>query len=230
MGIGKRKIASFFICLSLGDHLEEQLEQLNAGVMWHPQMNGSAKPEDYSRGSHKKVWWICSKGHAWRSPIYSGSSGCPYCAGKLPIPGETDLATTHPLLAAEWDYVKNGALRPEDVTHGSVKAVWWRCPKGHSYKARIFSRTSGTKCPYCTGKKTLAGFNDLATTDPDVAAQWYYPLNEGLSPRQVSRGSHKKGWWQCKEGHVWQAAVYSRTRERASDCPVCAGKEKPRTY
>ena len=43
-------------------------------------------------------------------------SGCPYDAGRLPIPGVTDLATLRPDLVAEWNYEENGDLRPEDVT------------------------------------------------------------------------------------------------------------------
>ena len=31
------------------------------------------------------------------------------------------------------------------------------------------------------------------------------------TPDMVTAGSHKKVWWQCHAGHVWQATVYSRT-------------------
>jgi len=49
---------------------------------WHPVRNGSVTPRDVTPGSHKKVWWICGKGHEWEAIIYSRSSGagCPYCA------------------------------------------------------------------------------------------------------------------------------------------------------
>lgn len=252
-------------------------------------------------GSKKVVLWRCERGHTWRARIdaVAAGSGCPYCAGKEPIPGETDLSTTHPELAAQWDREKNGSLTPDHVTQGSTKSVWWRCDKGHSYEARVFSRTSGTGCPYCTGKKVLQGFNDLTVTDPDlceswdrekngegpetvnrgshkvvwwkcgrghsyeapvyvrvrgagcpycdgkkvlpgfndlatthplVAKQWDPVRNGNLTPEQVTKGSNKKVWWRCSEGHVWQAAVYSRTRARASDCPVCAGKVKRRAW
>ena len=30
---------------------------------WHPTKNGDLTPYDVTVGSHKKVWWICSKGH-----------------------------------------------------------------------------------------------------------------------------------------------------------------------
>ncbi len=198
-------------------------------ALWHPERNGALTPRDIPAGSHKKVWWRCGEGHDWQAAVYSltmAGSACPYCAGKLPILGKTDLTTTHPALAKEWNRERNGALTPRDVSQGSERAVWWRCGLGHSYRAQVFSRAAGTGCPYCAGRRVLPGFNDLAATDPRTAEQWYQPLNGALTPRQVSRGSHKKVWWCCGEGHVWQAAVFSRTR--GSGCPVCAGRVRPR--
>ena len=49
---------------------------------FHPTKNGDLKPEDFTWGSAKKVWWICSKGHEWDAIISSRTrgSGCPYCS------------------------------------------------------------------------------------------------------------------------------------------------------
>ena len=52
------------------------------------------------------------------------------------------------------------------------------------------------------------------------------PLNGALTPQDVTRGSHKKVWWKCGAGHVWQAAVYARAREKSSECPVCLGRTR----
>ncbi len=40
--------------------------------------------------------------------------------------GFNDLATAHPELAAEWDFGRNGDLRPDGVRFNSTKQVWWR--------------------------------------------------------------------------------------------------------
>jgi len=54
---------------------------------WHPTKNGNFKPENFSTGSNKKVWWKCPKSqdHIWESSIYNrskdGGTGCPICAG-----------------------------------------------------------------------------------------------------------------------------------------------------
>ena len=82
------------------------------------------------------------------------------------IRGKTDLKARHPALAEEWDGIKNGRLTSEEVQPGSTKKVWWRCRKGHSWQAAVYSRTAGTGCPYCAGNRLLPGVNDLASVAP----------------------------------------------------------------
>lgn len=189
-------------------------------------------PARVTVGSHKRAWWVCQRGHQWEAPVYSVAlygCGCPYCTGKLPFPGETDLRTLHPGLMAEWD--EQNTADPAALLPSSHDKVWWRCALGHRWQASVFSRTreKAAGCPYCTGRKVLAGFNDLQSLQPGLARQWHPVLNGVLGPDQVTLGSNKKVWWRCAEGHVWQSAIYSRTRSRSAGCPVCAGKvrQKP---
>lgn len=200
---------------------------------WHPQKNGALTPHTVTAGTHKKVWWRCEKGHEWQASILArsqNSTGCPACAGRQVIPGENDLATFLPHIAAQWHPSKNGALLPTDVTVYSNRRVWWMCELGHEYAAVIAQRAkSFSACPYCTGRKVLPGFNDLETKEPVIAAQWHPDLNGALTPRMVTVGSNKKVWWQCPSGHVWKAVVHSRATGRKHGCPVCAGNAKIRT-
>ena len=196
--------------------------------MWSPR--NRLPPTEYTVASHKKVWWVCEKGHEWESQIDTITvmgCGCPYCAGKRAIPGETDLATLRPDLMEEWDAEKN-TLDPKEITIGSHDKVWWKCKLGHRWQAAVFSRTreNAAGCPYCTGRLVLPGFNDLATLKPKLADEWYQPLNGDLTPDKVTLGSNKKVWWQCREGHVWQAFIYARTKPNGTGCPVCAGTVK----
>ena len=83
---------------------------------WARDENGFG-PEDVSYGSKTKCWWRCAKGHLYQSSVTSRTNehtGCPYCSGRVPVPGENDLATLYPRLAAEWDDEKNGAFTPRD--------------------------------------------------------------------------------------------------------------------
>ena len=77
---------------------------------------------------------------------------CPYCSGRLPISGKTDLATLEPDIAVEWNYKRN-ALLPTEVSRKSGKKVWWICPSGHEYKALIYNRSSGKGCPICSRRR-----------------------------------------------------------------------------
>ena len=96
------------------------------------------EPKHYFAKSNKKMPWICKSGHSYDAMIISrtsGGSGCPYCAGNLPIPGETDLQTLHPEIASEaygWD--------PVTVKPGSSKKLNWKCSKGHVYSSTPYLR------------------------------------------------------------------------------------------
>ena len=118
---------------------------------------------------------------------------------------------------------------PQQVTPNSNRRVWWRCSLGHEWQAVVAARTSnGSGCPYCAGRKVLAGFNDLATREPLLAKQWHPKLNGSLTPEMVTPGSHRKVWWQCPDGHVWRAVIYSRSGAHVSGCPICAGRDSKR--
>ena len=134
---------------------KKSLEEANRelALEWHPTKNGNLKPIDVTCGSGKKVWWLCQDcGQEWQAQISSRSngSGCPYCSRKLPIVGETDLATKNPELAKEWHPTKNGKLKPTDVMPGSGKKVWWLCLEcGYEWRASVDKRSRGVGCPQC---------------------------------------------------------------------------------
>ena len=63
-------------------------------------------------------------------------------------------------LLEEWDPEKNLPLTPQTITYGSKKMIWWRCENAHEWQAAVYTRSAGSRCPYCTGRKVLVGFND----------------------------------------------------------------------
>ena len=198
---------------------------------WNYEKNGDLNPFELTMGSHEDVWWKCSIcGHEYPAKIYSRGAGrgCSVCAGRTVKPGYNDLATTHPELAGEWHPTKNGNLKPTDVTKGSHDEVWWICEKGHEYPSAIYSRVAGNGCPYCAGKKVLPGYNDLATTHPELAGEWHPTKNGNLKPTDVSAYSNKKVWWICDKGHVYPAFIYSRAN--GSGCPYCSNRKVWKGY
>ena len=193
---------------------------------WNYALNKDLRPEYFSVNSNKKVWWKCQKGHEWQAKISHRNlgSGCPYCSGLYVIKGVNDLETVNPSLLVEWDYAKNEFI-PAEVLPYSKKKAWWKCQKGHEWQATIYNRAKGQHCPYCTNKKVLKGYNDLATTNPNLAKEWNYDKNGELTPYQFSAGAVKKVWWICTKGHEWQAKIYSRMQGKG--CPYCSKRRKP---
>ena len=170
------------------------------------------------------------------------SHGCPYLSGRAVWPGFNDLATTNPELAAQWHTTKNGDLKPAQATVSTDKKVWWLLSydvpidypveylRGKHFdfewKASINSRNRGTGCLYLAGKAVWPGFNDLATTNPELAAQWHPTKNGDLRPTQVTANSNRKVWWLYPYDDPntgkhsvfeWQATVYNRNN--GTDCP-----------
>ena len=120
---------------------------------WHPNNNNRLTPRDFTRASDKKVWWLCPEGHTYEATVKNrtnNNSGCPFCAGKL-ASNKNNLQNLFPEIAKDWHPDKNGNLKPKDFTYGSKKEAWWLCPKGHSYKTSVNTRTNqGSGCPNCT--------------------------------------------------------------------------------
>ena len=79
-------------------------------------------------------------------------------------------------LLAEWDTEKNAALGLYPNTIGcksSKYRVFWKCPLGHSYDMYIGNRTRrNDQCPFCSNKRLLIGFNDLAHVAPSICEEW----------------------------------------------------------
>ena len=188
---------------------------------WHPSLNGALTPNQVTAHSNRQVWWQCARAHYWQASINNRTNGnsCPYCAGQRAGQGNT-LADVLPALAAEWHPRRNDDLRPEQVLTTATRTVWWLCGSGHEWQAPIRSRTNGSACPYCTGRRATPEHN-LAVLWPKVAAEWHPSKNENLTAAQVTPGSDRKVWWRCTSGHVWQAGIDSRVR--AAGCPYCTG-------
>jgi hypothetical protein len=134
------------------------------------------------------------------------------------------LDLVNPDLAKQWHPTKNNGLTPDMVTHGSNKKVWWKCPHGHEWEARISNRSKGSGCPYCKVKQALKGSKKLAVINPELAEQWHPTKNKDLTPDKVTAGSNRKIWWLGDCGHEWEATICNR-HINGSGCPYCAGQK-----
>ena len=217
-----------------------QTERPDVACYWHTSKNEGLKASDVSVGSEKKVWWYMPYDDPntgkhfdfeWFTSIDSQvrSNNCPYITGHAVWKGFNDLQTVNPKLALEWHPTKNGNLLPSEVTASSGKKAWWLLPYDDpdtgkhfdfEWESKIASRNMGSGCPYLLQQAVWPGYNDLATTCPDVASEWNYDKNGDLLPKMVTKGSSKKVWWRCQNGHEWQATISNRVG-RGSGCPYC---------
>ena len=198
----------------------------NIAKEWNYEKNGNLKPDAITNKSNKKVWWKCEKGHEWQATVNIRTvknHNCPYCANQKLLVGYNDLLTINPLLAKEWNYKRNGNLKPEQFFPNAHKKVWWTCPKGHEWEAAIGDRNTGNGCPYCANQKLLVGYNDLHTKNPKLVKEWNYKRNGNLKPEQFFPNAHKKVWWTCPKGHEYEAYILDRNRNN-SGCPICCNK------
>jgi hypothetical protein len=168
--------------------------------------------------------WRCHRDarHRWQASTTARLlwRSCPYCEGRILMPGVNDLGTLFPNVAATWDYEQNSPKQPEDFTPRSGEKVFWRCA-GHSYASTIRSRKTGNKCPYCRGGEPLPGFNTLQDVRPDLVQEWDYERNT-KSPGEVTWGSNYAAFWRCPDGHIYQLEVFRRTKGlKGRGCTVC---------
>jgi hypothetical protein len=205
-----------------------------AAVFFDVNKNEGKTPFDFTYGSGQKIHCKCNAGtwpdgsyaddHEWISTPCDLRAGywCPCCTGNKIVLSNC-LATTHPEVSKMLHPTLNGNTSAKDITNGSDKLIWWKCPdKDHAWEATINSVVQGHGCGICGGKK-VDNTNSLAALYPDVAKEWHPILNGDSKPEHFTYASGKKAWWACpkdKCGYEWSAQIDRRTR-RGDGCPKC---------
>jgi hypothetical protein len=221
---------------SKSEHIFDEIPELKN--FWDYQKN-KIQPEELTPISNRRVHLKCSKGgdHEWSAQLNNFQAAgrcCPYCINRrISNSPPNHLLGLHPALCGEWDYEKNGNLRPNAVVSGTAKKVWWLCSdEGHSFEAAIRERVKDAEphsdlsayssCPYCSNRKLLSSFNSLPVREPELAKEWHPNMNKDLTPYDILFGTNKKKiWWQCKFGHEWEASPNARLSNN-SGCAICA--------
>lgn len=130
---------------------------------WDCEKNYPLTPDMVTPGSNKKVWWKCHLcSYEWQATISHRASkqnptGCPVCVIKSrtfkrisDAAKKNNFVENYPVLASEWNFEKNGSIKPEDFSSKSNAKVWWKCPVcNFEWEATINKRTSGRGCPNC---------------------------------------------------------------------------------
>ena len=220
---------------------------------WHPTKNGDLQPSKIMPMSHRKVWWYLSYDDPetgkhfdfeWQCSIVNRVKkkfNCPYISGHAVWRGYNDLETLYPEIAKEWNFTKNGDLKPYEVTAKTNKRVWWHLPYDDpvtgrhfdfEWSATIVERVvSKCGCPYISGHRVWKGYNDLQTVHPEIAKDWHPTKNGDISPSYVYCESKKKYWWYLSYDDPvtgkqfdfeWRQSIMLRNRNKGN-CPYLSG-------
>lgn len=184
---------------------------------WVADLNKDLKPTDVTCHSSRDVWWQCpnNPNHKYlmapnERTLYH--QGCPFCS-QSSVTKETSLEHLYPSLAAQWDYERNGQLKPSDVFPNYKGKVWWRCLENpdHHWKCSIAYRTKeGASCPLCKQHKVLGG--SLVSQNSTLLREWDFVKNGDLKPNDISTTSPKMVWWKCEHGVEWKESVLYRNQ------------------
>ncbi len=114
--------------------------------------------------------------------------------------------------------VKN-IKRPNEISSGSEEKYLWDCfeCKGE-YSSQVYSRTVGSGCPYCSGRKVLIGFNDFWTTHPELAKL----LKDAKRGFEVTHGSNKKEIFVCDRCGYEQSKMLGNVSRQGFSCSRCS--------
>lgn len=146
---------------------------------WDFEKNVGISPKDLLPGSEKRVWWLCGRGHSWKTSVAvrTKGHGCPFCDNRRAC-SDNCLENLRPEIAKEWHPIKNGKLIPGDVTIGSKKRVWWLCEKcGNEWETSVYNRTKvgGTCCGVCAEGSSVS----------KVSQKWLDSLGIPMENREI---------------------------------------------
>lgn len=192
---------------------------------WNYEKNGKITPEQISHSSEKEVSLKCPEcNNEWDILVkdFKLRPKCPFCYGRKIKTGYNDLFSTNPELMEQWS--KNNILDPRKIGKGCNFSALWYCSICHGeYDMQVNDKAKGYGCPFCSGHRVLKGYNDLATTCPELMKEWDFEKNE-IRPEQITKGSNESVYWKCHIcNHEWKTAISNRGILNRG-CPRCSKK------
>ena len=111
-----------------------------------------------------------------------------------------------------WHPTKNVGVNHNSRSHKITDQVWWRCKKGHEWKASIASIIWGNDCPKCRTRPSSVE-NNLSSTHPEIAKEWHPTKNKPYEPDKVLPMARLKFGGFAKQPSVscfyWIANIYN---------------------
>ena len=250
--IHSQKFLQCPICAKDLHNVQETVIQTLAPY-WHETLNTTLQLTSAKKHSLQLAWWHCPQhpDTPFQSPIRNMYAAilkqktcCPLCPGKRGYGKHhqrgRSIADAAPHLIDEWHPRYNGRRQLTDFTSGSGYKAWWRCSKGHHWKASIAnrvgqSREKGSNCPFCRNPHhsaapvTRRAKVKLATLHPALRTQWHAEKNAPLQFDNVTMGMGRNLWWRCiaDPTHLYTMSVCNILQRGPSECPHCKDSRQP---
>lgn len=131
------------------------------------------------------------------------------------------MLKVRPEMFDRWDFDKNDelGLNIYKVTKASNKKAWWIGRCGHEWDRTIIGEMRARGCPYCLNKRILKGFNDMWTTNPDLASLLADP-EDGYKYMQ---SSNEKVNWKCSKCDFRiKGKIINNVVKQGLHCPKCS--------
>ena len=231
------------------EHFDETFVYKNVYKYWHPVLNRTLTPRDFTKTSNEKAYFLCNEcGHSFYDEIYRfGRSGCLFCSRRDWVNCELDNCifcfnksfASHPK-CKYWNYEKN-EINPNEIVKTSSTPCWFTCPDcKHDFKKGLNEITTGKRwCRYCTPKWI---FCDNMSCDfcieksfisHEKSVYWNYEKNYGkdkkgnviiLSPYSFTKGSEYVAHFICNKcDHNFEVNIDHVTNEKTPQwCPYCS--------
>lgn len=107
---------------------------------------------------------------------------------------------------------------PMEEYKGAHVRIPFRCKEGHIWSSTPHDVLCGYGCPFCVGNAVLKGYNDLWTTNPDLAKMLKNP-NIGY---EISRCSHRCVDWICPNCGMQKFMSPKQVYVYGLACPRCS--------
>lgn len=123
----------------------------------------------------------------------------------------------------QWDYLKNGKIKPIHVFKSSKFKAWFICECcNHSFEINLNNVNNGQWCPYCNSNMLCEDECDFcfnrSYASVERARIWHKTKND-KTPRQTSKYSNKKAWFTCDVCfHDYQVSISSSVNHGCSFC------------
>ena len=192
---------------------------------------------EVTAGSNRKLTFVCpdckKEFEAKICSVTIAVCPCPYCRkvkkarrNPKPIVGVNDLASQCPQAVAMWS--EKNKCYPAEVFAQSTKTAIFNCPKcKHEFETTVTSfvksikksKGNTTGCPICNGTKVVVGYNDLATTCPQVAAM-LSKKNADFATK-YTMGSNAVASFTCPDCKKEFEAKICKVTNVVYPCPYC---------